>query len=280
MKNFFLLITLPFIFGCTNAQENKTGDSFKATKVPVKEYNCTSNPCGNTATGEDPSDISGKKGAAILDEIRYGDEDKLRWTAIALSSDSEKNDNLKITLIRAVNFKMQLNPILGNITFSKSGVEHTFQIASPRGEKGGLCPEYTITVNEASSSHAIIKKSCLRYNYKPGRYFMSVDYYLYDFEIAIMRNIWRSSVQINSPLPEAKPTPAVKKIKNGYRFDWIGMFPSDNLPSKMEIHNTYLREKDKKGSNVLICTDTSAPRNKGIENEMCEGEVLTRVSPR
>ncbi|GJJ04318.1 hypothetical protein RugamoR64_48560 [Duganella rhizosphaerae] len=247
-------------------------------RAPVKTQNCTSTPCGNTATGEDPQEQRLREGAARSNEIREGDDDQRRWASIRLNSDSTKPERLKMPVVKAAGLEMRLDPKLGQLSFSKAGLQHTFGIASPLGDKSSVCPEYSIQIVEASAAHALVRMACLQAETAPGRYHMGVDYYLYDAETAQMRNIWRAAVtDKNARMPDAKPVPSLKLIPNGYRFDWSGIQPSDNKPSKTVLHNSYIRSTEKSGAKVLLCTDLNAPKGQGVEDEMCEGGILPLV---
>lgn len=128
---------------------------------------------------------------------------------------------------------------------------------------------------DASETHVVLKKFCQQYPYRNNRAYMCNDFFLYDLETGSMRTIWSASTQaIGSPAPDAIPVPSVQKVNDGYRYDWTGLFPSDNIPSKMEIHNLYLRKKSVTGENHLTCIDTTAQKNRGTENEMCEGSLF------
>lgn len=245
---------------------------------PISGHKCTSSPCGNTATGEDPQEQRIHEGALILDKIRNGDDDQLRWTSISLYSDSSDPKHLSMPLVKAAGLEMRLYPKLGHLSFSKQGRQHMFSIASPLGSKNSICPQYVIDVVEASAAHALLRMACLKTETAPGRYHMGVEYYLYDLETATMREIWRAAVQDkNAHMPDAKPKPTLKIIPNGYRFDWKGVQPSDNPPSITTLHNSYTRSTDKSGVKGLLCTNLSAPKGEGVEDDMCEGGILPLV---
>ena len=240
---------------------------------------CTSTPCGNTATGEDPQEQRIREGQALIDKILDSDDDKHRWRAISLYSDSTKPNDLRLPVVKAAGLEMRLDPKLGQLSFSKSGMQQTFLIASPRGTKRSTCPEYSIAVTEASATHALVRKICLLMEYAPDRYTMGVDYYLYDEQTSEMRNIWRAVVSDkNASMPKAKPTPTLKVIPNGYRFDWTGIQPSDSPPSTTVLHNSYTRITEKDGTKALLCTNLAAPKGQGVEDDMCEGGILTLVA--
>ncbi len=273
MKMKKILFALPFIISSVFLPVYA-----QAPTKPISEHKCTSNPCGNTATGEDPQEQRIREGEALNNKIRDSADDKNRWRTIPLYSDSSKPNELSLPVVKTAGLEMRLDPKLGQLTFSKTGMQQTFLIASPRGTKNSSCPEYSIEVIEASAAHALIRKTCFRAEYAPGRYSMSIEYYLYDAETAVMRNIWRATVSDKKAhMPDAKPTPTLKTLPNGYRFDWSGIQPSDSPPSTTTIHNSYVRNIEKVGEKELLCTNLSAPKGQGIEDEMCEGGILPRV---
>ena len=252
--------------------------SAQTTSTPTPVQKCTSSPCGNTANGEDPQEQRSREAAVRADKIRVGADDQRRWESISLYSDSVKPEHLKMSVVKAADLEMRLDPKLGHITLERRSIQQTFSIASPLGDKSSICPRYVIDVVEASAAHALLRMSCLKAEYAPGRYHMGVDYYLYDVETATMRTIWEASVNDkDAHLPDAKPTPSLKTIANGYRFDWTGVKPSNSRPSTTVLHNSYTRSVEKTGLKVLLCTNLSAPKGKGVEDDMCEGGVLPLV---
>jgi hypothetical protein len=266
MKN--LLISLALIIGSTVSAAG-------AQEAPVKSQKCTSFPCGNTESGEDPQEQRIREGAARADKVRSGSDDRRRWSSVILYSDSTKPDSLKMPVVGSAELEMSLDPKLGLLRFSKPGMSQKFNIASPAGEKKSICPGYSIQIIEASSAHALVRMTCFQYEYAPGRYNMGVDYYLYDAQTAVMRNIWRAAISDkHGRMPHARPTPSLKIIPNGYRFDWSGVQPSNGQPSTTVLHNTYIRTPDKSGEKVLLCTNLNAPKGEGLEDEMCEGGIL------
>ena len=247
--------------------------------APVKIQKCTSTPCGNTETGEDPQEQRIREGSAQSDKVREGGDDQRRWSSIILYSDSTKPAKLTMPVVKSIGFDMRLDPKLGQLSFNKQGVVQTFKIASAAGDKNTVCPEYAVQVVEASPVHALVSMTCYQYEYAPNRYHMGIDYYLYDAETAVMRNIWRAAVSDkNARMPDPKPTPSLKSIANGYRFDWSGIQTSNAKPSKTTLHNSYIRSTAKNGDKFLVCTNLSAPKGEGLEDEMCEGGILPRVS--
>lgn len=253
----------------------------KAATPPAEKNKpaCTSDPCGNTATGEDPADVYVREGAKITAELRNSPDDKRRWSSIALYSDTKSPERLKVAVVKAADFTMQLDPKKGWLTFSTPKLQQVFNLATPIGEKNNPCSKYSVKIVEASSSYAVVKKICPLSEYVAGKYFMQAEYYLYDQESSTMRTIWSAALtNPDAEFPDATPELAMKAIKDGYRLDWTGLFPEDGKWKKTSIHNNYLRKKDSAGKGYLQCSDATAKGKDGLENELCEGGILTLVS--
>lgn len=267
-----ILLSLPLLIALSSAHAQ---DAY-----PLRQdRKCTSTPCGNTASGEDPQQQRIREGAALTDAIRAGDDDQQRWSSIRLNSDSTKPERLKLTVVKSAGLEMRLDPKLGQLTFSTPAMRHTFAIASPLGDKSSVCPEYSLQIIEASAVHALVRMACLQAEYAPGRYHMGIDYYLYDADTGVMRNIWRAAVSDkHAHMPDAKPTPALKTMSNGYRFDWSGVQPGNARAANTTLHNSYTRSIGKNGEKTLLCNNLSAPKGQGVEDEMCEGGILPRVT--
>lgn len=257
-------------FGC-HAQ-NKSNAAVPAEKNS-QIYKCTSDPCGNTASGEDPSEVREREGSAIFREIENGNDDKYRWSVLTLYSTSTADENLRMTLVKKSKFEAVLIPPIGYLKFSAPGRIHTFKIHGKLGESNDTCPKYSIRIAEASENHAVIQKGCRKYEYAPNRFFMSVEYFLYDANTAVMRSIWHSAVHTpNAKFPQANPRPKVQVLKDGYQFDWTGLLPGDDEPTPLKIRNKFYRQDGN-----LICKDLTASRNDAVESGMCEGGIRERV---
>jgi hypothetical protein len=243
---------------------------------------CTDHPCPNTQTGEDPGLIEARKGGKIEDELRNDPNDKERWSNLILFSSSTDKKSLHIPIIAATNFDVSLDPKKGLLTFSTSNTSQSFKISEPTANltPDNLCPKYQIRVIDGAPGYALIKKTCPKHEYKPDRFFRGTDYFIYDQKTSTMREIWSASTQIgiSTPFPTAKPEVIIKRIKDGYKFDWTGPFPSDNPPTPMTIHNVYKQEVGKDGRPQLSCYDATTPSRPLKENEMCESFNLERVS--
>ncbi|MYM70435.1 hypothetical protein GTP45_27035 [Pseudoduganella sp. FT55W] len=252
--------------------------SFLINLSTVFAHECPSKPCGNTATGEDPQRLRAREGAAGTDAIRAGADDQQRWSSIRLNSDSTKPERLKLVVVKSAGFEMRLDPQLGQLTFGTPVVRHTFAIASPRGDRTSVCPEYSLQIVEASAAHALARMVCLQAEYAPARYHMGVDYYLYDVDTGVMRNIWRAAVSDkNGRMPDANPKPSLQVIPNGYQLDWSGAPQGRGKDSTTTLHNRFTRTSAKNGQQTLLCTNLSVPKGQGVEDEMCEGGILPRV---
>jgi len=243
---------------------------------------CTIRPCPNTETGEDPAAIEIRKANDLEDQIRNGTNDRERWKNLILFSSSTDNPSLRIPIVAATKFEVSLDPRQGSLKFSTLSTSQTFRISEPMANltSDTLCPKYRIEVIDGAPGYALIKKTCSIHEYKPGRFFRSTDYFLYDQKTNTAREIWSASTQLaaSTPFPTAKPEIVIKRLNDGYKLDWTGMFPSDNQPSRMTIHNIYMQEVGKGGKPLLSCYDATNPSRLLKENEMCESHNLERIS--
>lgn len=245
---------------------------------------CTTHPCPNTRAGEDPGPIEARKGEKIEDERRSDPNDKERWFNLILFSDSTDKKSLHISIIASINFSVSLDPKKGLLTFSTPSGYQSFKISEPATDRtpDTHCPKYQIRVIDAAPGYALIKKTCPKHEYKLERFFRGADYFIYDQKTNTMREIWSASTQIGAttPFPTAKPEITIKRIEDGYEFDWTGTFPGDNPPTSMTIHNIYKREVGKDRRPLLSCYDATNPSRPIKENEMCESFNLERMSNR
>lgn len=244
--------------------------------------NCATKPCANTPTGEDPETIQLRLGKKMQDDFRRDPDDARRWSNVIIFSKSAHKDNLTMPIIKSSDFVMTLDPDKGILRFSSPNVTQSFQIASSTPHKqNDLCPKYQLRVLDGAPDYALIEKACPMREYEPGRFFRSATYYIYDMKSATMREIWMGArgFDTTSPFPSADPRIVLKKIKDGYQFDWRGMSADDNPPIPVRIHRAYRRERDKQGNIELVCYDTTRPQRPVKENESCESEILERVRP-
>lgn len=76
-------------------------------------------------------------------------------------------------------------------------------------------------------------------------------------------------------IPDARPTPQINRIPEGYQFDWSGVYPGTSSDKALEIRHRLVRVFD--GARpTLRCIDLAT----GIEDESsssCEGADLERV---
>lgn len=228
----------------------------------------TSVPCVAFAG---PADNAQRESEALTERIKQGDDGKERWTRISLYSDSEAAEELVMPLVKSAELTMKLDPVRGYLEFSTVGIRQAYAIATPRDTKRTVCPKYNLRVIDASAKHAVLRRVCNEYEFRPNRFVSSVDYFIYDAETATMRMIWHNeATKKGSPLPVAKPVPMVRVLPNGYQFDWKSQAPS-NSEGPTEIHTSYVR-KTIDGARNLICTDNTAPKGDGTEAGYCEGE--------
>lgn len=252
----------------------------KATKAAESAPKCTSTPCGNTATGEDPSEVAEREGRKMLKELRESAGDRQRWGITLLYSSDKNPDGPKLEIIKALGFSAHLQPKTGRLTFEKNGISQTFAIAGPPGGPNDLCPKYALAVVDASAEHAIVKRSCFQYEYKPQRFYKGVEFFLYDMPTASMRSIWNAATE-DTTLSGAlvTPNPTLKLIKDGYLLDWTVTDISKSATEKYRMRTKYVRVIPKNGkAPTLTCTDLSASKGEDVEQGACEGAHPELVS--
>lgn len=268
------LIAISIAMALGNAKSTINGESQDLAK-------CTVHPCPNTQTGEDPGVVEAREGGKIDAELREDPNDKDRWSSVILFSSSTERQQLSMPIVMSAKFDIALNPKRGTLTFSSPSASQSFRISdtSSGSDSRNPCKKYQIRVIEAGMDYALVKKICPKQEYRPQKFYRGSDYYIYDQKTNTMREIWSASTQIDSssPFPTAKPEISIKKVKEGYEFNWNGMFPSDNPPKSMTIHNIYKREVDEKGRQSLVCYDASDRRHLIKENEMCESASLEQI---
>jgi len=233
---------------------------------------CDATSCGNEFTGNSPKGDVQREREARSERIKQEGNDKERWARISLYSDSEDAEDLAMTIVKSAGLAMKLDPARGHLELESNVKKQVFGIATARDEKPTTCPKYNIRVIDASAKHAVLRRVCNEYEFRPNRYVASVDYFLYDFETASMRMIWHNEVtKKNSPLPVARPVPTVRVVANGYQFDWRAQTAGKESEGPTEIHTSYLR-KTIDGARSLVCTDNVVPRSQSTETGYCEGE--------
>lgn len=243
--------------------------------ISTTNFQCTSQPCANTVTGEDPQDVLLRKARAEQNKVKTEGPDEARWH-IPIYSTSTARPELEMTIVKSAKFSMRLAPAQGYLNLSTPATNHVFKIAE-QNAIDNLCPKYNVSIVDASKTHAVIQKSCPRIQYKPGKFFSSVTYYLYDVPTATMRDIWQASAPgSKDPLPLANPVPVMKVTADGYFFDWEGLHSGGSPASPSVVRNKYVR-KTENNTPVLICIDM-AVQGGATEDEMCEGGTLPRVN--
>ena len=274
-----ILLTLASGIYCGPAQAQNVAPA-KPTKSPDTVFKCTSTPCGNSATGEDPSEIAERKGEKILKEMAEKATDRRRWGVTMLYSSDSNAAGSKLDIIKDIGLSAHLQPKTGQLTFEKNGLKHTFAIAGAPGAKNDMCPRYALAVVDASAEHVVVKRSCLQYEYKPKRFYKSVDFYIYDMPTASMRNIWTAATE-DTTLAGAMvtPNPVMKATKNGYLLDWTVTDISKSATEKYRVKLLFARQIEKANKSLsLVCTDLSAPKGENVETGACEGNRLELVS--
>jgi hypothetical protein len=235
---------------------------------------CTSSPCANTATGEDPGEIELREARKRDDEVRRSDDDSLRWSRFRLYSDSKRPEDLELLVHKQSGTHLRLDPGTGSMTVSGKEFAHRFSIAHPAGSEGNLCPNYSLQVLDASSAHVVVRKICLAHQYKPDRTYKEIAYYLYDRQAARMREIWRSSDMIDPKwIKVPKREPAVVQTNDGYTYQWKGKLTQKPGEPQYEISNVYMYDRSASGETELVCRDLTDETGE-LETGTCEGETL------
>lgn len=274
-----ILLTLAYGIHFGPAHAQNLGHVTPA-KSPDTSFTCTSTPCGNTATGEDPSEVTERHGEKILKEVRENASDRQRWGVTMLYSSDTNAAGTKLDIVKDSGFSAHLQPKTGQLTFEKNGSKHTFAIAGAPGAKNDMCPRYAIAVVDASVEHALIKRSCFQYEYQPKHFYKSVDFYIYDVPTASMRNIWTAATE-NALLTGAlvTPDPVLKPSKSGYLLDWTVKDISKSATEIYKVRLLYARKVEKGSKSLsLVCTDLTAPKGENFETGACEGTHLSLIS--
>ena len=249
----------------------------KALAQQSAEPRCTSTPCGNTSSGEDPQELRIRRGRQMSDAVVAGTSDEERWT-VPLFSDSKNPKDLELDLIESAGFRLRLHPARGQIEFMKGGANDLFEIGLPAAPTNLFCRKYFIMVLNASPTHAMIEKSCQESEYKPGRFHSSTSYFLYDSITHSMRSVWESSASVKgAPAPAIDTQPMVSVLPNGYELRWKGSYVRDGKTKTVSLHNRYTQKAIDEGMTALICRDLLHP-DAGPETGGCEGSVLSLVS--
>lgn len=244
-------------------------------KSPLK---CTSNPCGNTASGEDPADERLSRGQNYLNAIVAGPSDEKRWT-IPIFSDSKDPKELETYLIKRNDFRLRLTPKTGHIQFIKGAAIDVFKIGLPQDSSNTTCKDYTINVVNASGTHALIQKSCYEIEYRPGRFRSEITYFLYDRVTHSMRTLWESYTSVkDAPSPAPNTKPSLFTSPDGYEIRWDGNYIFEGKQKKLSLHNRYTWESRSDGTKSLICRDLLHSGNAEPETGACEGGYLPLVS--
>lgn len=272
MTRSLILITLLFLTAC---EARKAPAPLPASPEAVQPQ-CTSTPCGNTASGKDPQEERIEEGRRMRHALLASDDDHKRWS-VSIYSDSILPEDLTLEVLRSPRMTMRLMPPEGHLAITTPTSKHVFEIANPQGSVS-VCPKYQIRVLEGSDVHILLQMICKKFEYKPDRYAMSVTYYLYDQPTGMMREIWRAGAggkDDRLPLPD--PSPALKRIADGYQFDWSGTYPGSIPGEAYEINNRFTRKRE--GEELILdCTNVAPGATAEPEDQSsCEGAYLERV---
>jgi len=237
---------------------------------------CTSTPCANTLTGEDPGDVAQRHAESLNSMMRASDDDKKRWSHFVIYADSTALEDLKLEIHKKSALTIELSPTKGDLKFSRPGMTQTFHIAAPRKSANDPCPEYDLKVLDASADHAVIRKTCPVFEYRPGKKYRGYEYYLYDQKSSTMQQIWAASAMENvQQLALPKPEPAVAKTPDGFSFKWKSEAPG-STGAGTTYSTIYTRIRTKNGEVVLACRDLSAPKGEQAGGT-CEGAALPLI---
>jgi hypothetical protein len=234
--------------------------------------------CKTPIYSDNPEKENIAKGEKIIKDVKNSRDDKERWALVTLFSGSGDDEIQSVDLIKSKNFSMTLDPRKGWLTFSTGTNRQSFMIAKPDSGPDELCPNYQVRAIEAASGYAIINKICPKNEYRPGRFYMSNDYYLFVQRSNTLRSIWSAAVTTKAKFPAPRPEIHVTQINRGYEFKWAGMFPGDGTSRKISISNLYKIETNQKGGVKLVCYDASNRNNLAKEGDMCRGEVLDQIA--
>ena len=227
------------------------------------KFHCTSTPCANTATGEDPGEIMDREVAAENKKIMDAGTDQDRWERFPLYSDTTNPARLMVPIIKSLGLTMQLDPQKGYLTIEKKGLKQIFEVGAAKGSNN-VCPKYNLTILEGHPTYAIIQKVCQGFQSGPTLYHKSVDYLLYDMAAGDLVSIWSSAADEKKiPFPRAKPLPTVTPTSKGYRFDWTGTDNSTPARGNFSMHANFVREtnNDKNKKLMLACYDPKDPKS-------------------
>jgi len=231
-----------------------------ASDDPKSKPRCDSTPCANTLTGEEPSDIAQRHTDEFNAMTRASDDDRKRWSRFVIYADSTAPEDLRLVIHKKSGLTIELSPTKGNLKFSRPGVTQTFHIAAPRRSANDPCPEYDLKVLDASADHAVIRKTCPVFEYRPGKMYRGYEYYLYDQKSSTMQQIWAASAMENvQQLLLPKPEPVVTKTPDGFRFKWKSEAPG-STGAGTTYNNIYTHVRETNGDVVLACRDLSAPK--------------------
>lgn len=236
----------------------KLPQTAKAKPSGIDTSRC-SDYCANTPTGEEPWVIELREAEAERKELFKNGKNKEIWERYSIYSDSTEPEHLKLPLDRESGLEIRLDPKKGTLNIEKAGFKQVFGFTSPQGTPRDICPNYSVRVIDASSTHAVIERLCSLYEYQPQRFNDGVEYLLYDMATATMQTIWMAAGEGTRPFPQPSPHPNFKKIENGYKLDWVAVDPSDK--TKFSMHTEYIRKMDEKENEMyLVCTDLAVPK--------------------
>jgi hypothetical protein len=275
MKNTFTLLLLCVANSACHADGvpaygNKTEAKIVQTAVTP---DCRSGDACGKIGAEDKQMILVEQDRARRKNLIKNGTDRERW-ADPIYSDATRPDDLQLLLVKSSGLTMRLAPKLGVLYFESPGKKHAFKIAAAPGEAGAMCPRYNFTVISASQRHAFINKDCPAFEYKANRSAMSSEYILYDIETGTTKSIWYATASKGEKFPFADPTPDVKLEKNGYRFQWTGIYPGVSGDT-VSLNSSFSVARDpESGKKYLECRDLRRTKQEQLDSEACQGLML------
>jgi hypothetical protein len=278
MKHFIIIVFLAIgTIGCEpHAAEPRQNVSASHPNKTDASSKCASAPCGNTATGEDPQDIAIRNARRARDARSTHSNEKARWKR-TLYANATKTQDLELILGSATDLTMRLVPSTGQLQFRREGLADNFEVEQPRGSPNPQCPEYGINVVTAAKEFAVVRKSCMLYEYKPGRFSMGATYYLYDVPSHTIRIVWQSQTSgQDDPFPDPSTEPMVAVLADGIKIEWKATYPAEGKVRSLLMHTRYTR-RVVRGEVELVCTDLSVQDGENVEVGACEGGVLKRI---
>ena len=268
----FVLCLVNSAVSTANASADPQTAKTQAAKPPAEGDCRTGDACGKIRS-DDKQMIRIEQDRQKSKRVATTGTDRERW-ANPIYSDATRADDLQLLLVKPAGLTLRLAPKTGILYFEKPGQTHAFKIAAAAGDAKTMCPKYNFAVISASERHAVIKKDCPAFEWKPNRSAMSSKIILYDAQTATTKSIWYATAQKGEKFPYADPKPDVKLEKNGYSFRWTGIYPGQSS-DVISLDNSYIVARDPgTGQHRLECRDLKLPKAEQTNSEVCQGLML------